>query len=307
MEDVDLAENFQTNKKAKTGELYEELRSFIPEDRLHKNQNMKGYISFKTDGMAALFVVLETEEELSQVIRLVNRENIEHFFLGNGSNVLIGKSGYDGVMIKLGDAFSRIETTGTQIKVGSGALLSSIARDALEHSLTGLEFASGIPGSLGGAVAMNAGAYGGEMKQVLLEAYVMDQSGQCFTLKKDEMDLGYRHSVFQAKGYMIIHGILQLQQGNQEEIRGKMWELMKRRNEKQPVNLPSAGSFFKRPKGYYAGKLIEDAKLKGLSLGGAQVSPLHAGFIVNQGGATAQDIIDLMVIVQNTVRDEFHV
>lgn len=289
--------------KGNVESLYQALQFCIPENRLHRNMNMKNFTSFRTDGYAALFVVPETEDELAQTIKLINHRGIPHFLIGNGSNVLICKNGYAGVMIKLGEAFERIEVTDTYIKAGSGALLSTIARKTLEQSLSGFEFAGGIPGSLGGGVAMNAGAYGGEMCDILLEATVMDKDGWIFTLKKDEMNLGYRSSVFQEKGYIIINATLKLEKGDSREIQEKMRELTKRRNDKQPIHLPSAGSFFKRPEGHFAGKLIEDAKLKGLTVGGAQVSPLHAGFIVNNGGATAQDVIDLMVIVQNTVKD----
>lgn len=287
--------------------VYQALQGFIPPDRVLKNVDMKPYTSFRAGGQSALLVIAETETELVQIVKLVYDAYIAHYFIGNGSNVLVKDQGYEGLIIKLGASFSKVSVEEEVLTAGSSALLSAIAKVAMEHALTGLEFASGIPGSLGGAVAMNAGAYGGEMKDVLIEAKAIDKTGKLLVVPREKLDLGYRHSVFQIEGSMVIQATLGLKKGSAEEIKERMKELNGKRNEKQPVQLPSAGSFFKRPQGYFAGKLIEDARLKGLSVGGAQVSPLHAGFIVNTGGATAQDIIDLMIIVQNTVKDEFGV
>ena len=229
-------------------------------------------------------------------------------FLGSGSNILIKDSGFSGIVIKLGEGFNEIEVTGEEVKALAGAKLSSVARAALDNSLAGFEFASGIPGSVGGGIFMNAGAYGGELKDIVVSVDAISADGETeYTLTGEELDFGYRHSIFHDSKDIVLSATFKLSKGNKEEIDATMRELMEKRNTKQPVQLPSAGSFFKRPEGHFAGGLIEQAGLKGLSVGKAQVSPLHAGFIVNNGGATATEIIELMHLVQYTVYDKFGV
>lgn len=270
--------------------------------------DMSGFTSFRAGGKADFLVMPQSREQLKGVLRVLSEEGIQYMVMGNGSNILVKDGGYRGAIVKLGEAFDQIQIDGELLTAGCGALMSSVARAALEKSLTGFEFASGIPGSLGGAVFMNAGAYGGEMANIIKEAHIVAKDGSReYALSCQELKLGYRHSILHESGDIAVSVTLRLAHGQQEAIRQEMKELAARRNEKQPVSLPSAGSFFKRPEGYFAGKLIQDAGLKGMSVGGAQVSPLHSGFIVNTGGATATDILQLMEIVQASVLDQFGV
>lgn len=270
---------------------------------------MKEYTSFKAGGNAAALVSVDTVAQLQQVLQDVDREGITSMLLGNGSNTLFRDSGYAGLVIKLGEGFSGFEVVdGDQIVAGASILLSVLAKHLLRNSLSGFEFASGIPGSLGGAVFMNAGAYGGEIKDVLISATAVSRDGSHVReFSAEELQLSYRHSVLEDNGYIVVSARMQLEKGNPDEIQAKMRELMEKRNSKQPVQYPSAGSTFKRPEGYFAGKLVEDAGLKGVSVGGAQVSVLHSGFLINTGDATATDILDLIKLVQNTVYDKFGV
>ncbi len=270
---------------------------------------MKEYTSFKAGGNAAALVTVETVEQLRQVLADVHETGAASLLLGNGSNTLFKDSGYAGVVIKLGESFSACEHLGGgRVTAGASVLMSVLAKYLLRESLSGFEFASGIPGSLGGAVFMNAGAYGGELKDILVSAMAVSRDGsQVREFTAEELELSYRHSALEDNGYIVVSAQLQLQPGEQEEIQARMRELMEKRNSKQPVQYPSAGSTFKRPEGYFAGKLIEDAGLKGVAVGGAQVSVLHSGFVINTGGATATDILDLMALVQNTVYDQFGV
>lgn len=276
-----------------------------------KHVEMKDYTSFKAGGCAAEMVIVESVEELREILAELDGEKKPYLMLGNGSNTLIKDSGFGGTVVKLGEAFNQVKVhgeRGEKLVCGCGALMSFVAKFALAESLTGFEFASGIPGSLGGAVFMNAGAYGGEMKDIVESVNLVSRDGRVLrTVSGEEMDFSYRHSILEETGEVAVSALLRLSKGNAEEISKTMQDLTKRRNEKQPVQYPSAGSFFKRPDGYFAGKLIEDAGLKGLSVGGAQVSELHSGFIINKGGATATDIVDLMHLVQNAVFDKFGV
>lgn len=270
--------------------------------------NMSEYTTFRAGGNAAWLWICDTKEELKEAVATLKEGNRPYLMLGNGSNTLFADSGYAGTVIRLGEDFRNIQVEGNCITAGADAKLVNVARAAAAASLTGLEFASGIPGSMGGGLFMDAGAYGGEMKDVVISAEVLSgETGEVKTVDATDMDLSYRHSVFQSTGDIILSVTMELAPGNQEEIEATMRDLAKRRNEKQPVQYPSAGSFFKRPEGYFAGKLIQDAGLKGLAVGGAQVSELHSGFIINRGGATATDIIELMHLVQNTVKDQFGV
>lgn len=289
-----------------TKQIYNELLLQIDKNIVTLDAPMKEYTSFKTGGNAAIFIQPRNVEELSRTVKVLTKYEIKHLVMGNGTNLLVKDAGYSGVIIKIGEAFNNIEIyADCTIEAGAGALLSNIAKVALEASLTGFEFASGIPGSIGGAVFMNAGAYDGEISQVLKTAEVLTKDGtRSYTISANDMNLSYRHSIFQETGDIITKVTLLLTKGDKEQINKKMNELKTKRNEKQPLENPSAGSFFKRPQGNYAGKLIHDAGLRGLSLGGAQISPLHAGFIINTGEATATEIINLMEIVKSTVYDQ---
>lgn len=282
-----------------------------------EDADMSKYTSFRAGGKALALVEVENKEQLKAVLRFAEEENLPHLLMGNGSNTLFKDSGYEGLVIKLGEGFGHVEIGGSsrwldgkecEIVCGASILMSKLARILQINGLAGFEFASGIPGSLGGAVFMNAGAYGGEMKDIVKTVKAVSPDGlteRIFT--NEEINFAYRSSLFQQNGYIATEVTLSLTKGDRDEIAARMKELAEKRNSKQPVNYPSAGSTFKRPEGYFAGKLIEDAGLKGLTVGGAQVSTLHSGFIINQGGATATDILQLIALVQNTVYDKFGV
>ena len=289
------------------------LQILIPELKLSKNVSMAGYCSFRAGGQAGALAEVSDTEQLRKLLTYVTEENIDHIILGNGTNTLFEDGVYEGLVIKLDDSsetFNFLEEVedGETLKVGAAMLLSTASKMAAERSLAGMEGLSGIPGSVGGAVFMNAGAYGYEMKDVLVSAHAVSPDGKDerdFTL--EEMDLSYRHSAFMANGYIVTSAILKLSKDDPEAIKARMADFNERRVTKQPLRYPSAGSTFKRPEGYFAGKLIEDSGLKGLTVGGAQVSTLHAGFVVNVGNATATDILELMSLVQDTVMDKFGV
>ena len=283
-----------------------------------ENADMSEYTSFRCGGKADLLLIPDTPDELREVLLEATGNNGASsedenkarsvLMLGNGSDTLVRDGGYRGTVIKLGDGFSRIEIKGDRVTAGSAALLSQVAKTAAAESLSGLEPLSGIPGSVGGAVFMNAGAYGGEMKDVLESVTALSiKTGEITEIPADKLDLSYRHSVFSDTGDVILSAKMKLTQDDKETIEARMKDFTDRRNDKQPLQYPSAGSFFKRPEGYFAGKLIQDAGLRGMSVGGAQISEKHAGFIINTGGATASDIIHLMRLVQNTVYDQFGV
>lgn len=273
-----------------------------------ENVDMRQYTSFKAGGCAKEMAIVESVEELQEVLKEIHRENKKWLMLGNGSNTLISDKGFDGLVVKLGDSFAEVEVVEDGLVCGTAALMSVVAKIALRESMTGFEPLSGIPGSLGGAVFMNAGAYDGEMKDVVEYVDIVTRDGgEVKRVKGEDMDFSYRHSILEESGDVAVSVKLKMPKGDRDAIAAKMQELMKRRNEKQPVQYPSAGSFFKRPTGYFAGKLVQDAGLKGLTVGGAQVSELHSGFVINIGDATATDIIDLMHLVQNTVYDKFGV
>ena len=260
-------------------------REYIIEDEM-----MNKHTTFKVGGPADLYVIPRSEEELVYAIEVCKSENVPYYVIGNGSNLLVTDKGFRGVIIEVYRQMSDITVEGNCITAYAGALLSKIANTALEHGLTGLEFAHGIPGALGGAVTMNAGAYDGEMKQVLESATVIDDKGQVRTLSSDELELEYRKSIISRLGYTVIKATMRLEDGDKEAISAKMKDLMQRRRDKQPLEYPSAGSTFKRPVGHFAGKLIMDAGLRGYQLGGAQVSEKHCGFVINKDHATCQDL-----------------
>ena len=290
----------------KLDHIYSELLGQMGATRLIKNASMKEYTSFRAGGNAALLAIPASKAELKLVLQTLASSYLDNYFImGNGTNLLVRDGGYSGAIVKIGGDLADVSVDGERITAEAGALLSVVASKALEHDLTGFEFAEGIPGSLGGATYMNAGAYDGEMCQVVEAVQAMSRDGeQEYTLTLQEMQYGYRNSILMEKGDLVISVVLKLKQGDHEAISSRMNELTTKRNLKQPLQYPSAGSFFKRPIGNYTGKLIQEANLKGLVVGGARVSPLHAGFIINEGGATATDIINLMKIVQNTVYDQ---
>lgn len=284
------------------------LMNKIDEEYIIENVPMAEHSSFKAGGNADLMVLPQSIEQLKDVLQILADGDHPYMILGNGSNILVRDGGYRGIMVKMGSAFDNVQIDGMHVICGAGTLLSVAAKTAAAAGLTGLEFASGIPGSIGGAVFMNAGAYDGEMKFVLEKARIISKDGKKdIYMTAEELDMGYRHTVLHETGDIVAEAVFKLEEGDVDEIKAKIADLTARRNSKQPVQFPSAGSFFKRPTGYFAGKLVQDAGLKGLTVGGAQVSELHSGFVINIGGATATDILQLMEIVQQTVMDKFGV
>lgn len=270
------------------------------------NESMKRHTSFRAGGEAAWFAIPESVQELKAVLRACEKANTSWYVIGNGSNLLVSDKGYPGVIIST-EKFDKLEIDGKTVTAGAGVILSKAANMAYKSGLTGLEFAAGIPGSVGGACVMNAGAYGSEMKNVLKTVTVLTKDGEVVTLPAEELELGYRTSVIPKAGYLVLEAEMALEEGNPEEIKALMDDLAFRRKDKQPLEFPSAGSTFKRPEGYFAGKLIEDAGLKGFSVGGAQVSEKHAGFVINKGDASASDIYALCKAVEQKVMEQFGV
>ena len=270
------------------------------------NEPMMKHTSFRAGGAARWFAVPETAEELKAVLAACRKADTPWYVIGNGSNLLVSDKGFPGVIIST-DKFDRLEVNGTEISVGAGVMLSKLANTAYKAGLTGLEFAAGIPGTVGGACVMNAGAYGSEMINVLQSVTVLTPEGTVETLPAESLELGYRTSVIPKKGYLVLEAVMSLTEGNMEESKALMDDLAFRRKDKQPLEFPSAGSTFKRPAGHFAGKLIEDCGLKGFTVGGAQVSEKHAGFVINKGGATASDIYNLCKEVEKRVKAEFGV
>lgn len=271
------------------------------------SEPMKKHTTFRIGGPADYFLMPQSEKEAADAVAVCREEQVPYSIVGNGSNLLVSDSGYRGVVIQLYKEMSRVQTEGTHIYAQAGASLAKVAAAAMEAGLAGFEFAAGIPGTLGGACVMNAGAYGGEMKDVLANVTVLDESGRIRKLAGSELELGYRTSIIAKKGYIVLGAEIELTRGNLDEIRGLMNELRDKRVSKQPLEYPSAGSTFKRPEGYFAGKLIQDAGLRGKQIGGAQVSEKHCGFIINRDHASAQDIWELCACVVNEVRAQFKV
>ena len=266
------------------------------------DEPMSRHTTFRTGGPADIYIEPSGVEELKQVLDICREENVAYTIIGNGSNLLVGDGGYRGVLISFGKPFAQVTIEGAQVRTGAGALLSAVAKQVLNASLTGFEFAAEIPGTIGGAVVMNAGAYGGELCQVLREATVLTPEGEVKTLPAEELELGYRTSCVQKNGYIVLEAVLQLQPGNADDIRAVMDALASKRREKQPLEYPSAGSTFKRPEGHFAGRLIQDAGLRGFRVGGAQVSEKHCGFVINRDHATSADILSLCRQVQEKVK-----
>ncbi|PWM43215.1 MAG: UDP-N-acetylenolpyruvoylglucosamine reductase [Clostridiales bacterium] len=270
-----------------------------------QKQSMKNHTTFKIGGIADLIISPENLRKLSALIAYLRQNNINFFVLGNGSNLLVSDEGLRMPVIKT-DKFNFIEQNGTELTVGAGLTNAKVANFALQNGLTGFEFAHGIPGTVGGAVVMNAGAYGEEMSGIVDKTTYVDKNGRIKEVFEEEHDFAYRHSRFES-GDVIFSTVLKLKKGNPEEIRNKMDELIKKRRASQPLEMPSAGSVFKRPEGYFTGKLIDDCGLRGYSIGGAKVSEKHSGFIINAGQATAKDVLDLISYIQKTVYDKFGV
>lgn len=268
---------------------------------------MKKHTTFRIGGPADYFITPHTAEEVAALIRVCKEQQVPWYILGNGSNLLVSDQGFRGVIIQLFRNFNEIVIEGECVQVQAGAMNSVIAKRALEAELTGFEFAAGIPGTMGGAVVMNAGAYGGEMKDILEEVTVLDEHENLLVLPKEALELGYRTSIIAKKNYVVLGAKLSLKKGNAEQIRARMDELKEQRVSKQPLEYPSAGSTFKRPEGYFAGKLIMDAGLRGFSVGQAQVSEKHCGFVINRGDATAKDVMELMREVSRQVKEKFGV
>lgn len=289
------------------GAVVEALERFVPRENIRLQEPMAGHTTFRIGGPADCFLELENEEQLKKLRRYLEMTGVSFFVLGNGSNLLVNDTGYRGVILQIGQKMSRIMVQGDRIIAKAGAALAQVARTAMENGLSGLEFASGIPGTVGGGVVMNAGAYGGEMSQVVSQVNVVSREGELLELDNETMEFGYRSSVIRQSPFIVTEVTFRLEQGDRSAIKDKMEELAARRREKQPLEYPSAGSTFKRPEGNFAGKLIMEAGLKGFQIGGAKVSDKHCGFVVNTGNATAQDVRDVMAEIQHRVKERFRV
>ncbi len=282
-----------------------ELSGILGKDSVLKSEELKNHTTFKIGGRCLALIMPKSEEELVESLRLIKDYGYAFYLIGSGSNLLFSDDGIESVVIKLSDNFSNLELVESGvIEARSGTTLKDLAYFAYDNSLKGLEFASGIPGSVGGAVFMNAGAYTGEMKDVVQSVRVLDTDLTIREIKAEDLEFSYRSSLVQRKGYIVLSARFNLEKGSKEEIFAGMKELEQKRKEKQPLDMPSAGSVFKRPEGYYAGKLIQDSGLKGLRYRGAMVSPKHAGFIVNTGGASSSDVMTLIDIIRKTVYDD---
>ena len=288
-------------------DVYDILRERLDAEQILLNEPMKNHTTFRVGGLADVFVMPKNTGEVLFVLQTCRGKKMPCFVLGNGSNLLVADEGIRGVVISLKNLTEMKLVDDDTIYAGAGCLLPDISKFAREHSLSGLEFAEGIPGSLGGGIAMNAVAYEGEIKQFFRKAHVIDQNCQLCEIELDGMEFAYRQSAVQRDGLTVCSAILGLAGGNAAEISAKMANYRRRRMEKQPLEMPSAGSTFKRPPGHFAGKLIMDAGLRGFAIGGAQVSEKHCGFIINRGGATAADILALAAHVQQVVKDKFDV
>jgi len=284
----------------------EEIKIKFPQALVLTDEPMKKHTTFKIGGPADLYIE-PAGADLKNIILYLKEKDIDFVVIGNGSNLLVSDLGIDGIVLSLGPKAGEIEIKGNKIKAGAGALLSQIANKAAQAGLAGLEFASGIPGSIGGAVYMNAGAYGGEMKDVIESVQILTSNNEIQERTPAELSMSYRHSSLMEEGGIVLGAVLKLEPGNKEEIKAKIDDIRTQRTAKQPLNYPSAGSTFKRPEGYFAGKLIDDAGLRGYSVGDAQVSEKHCGFVVNKGSATCCDVLQLMKDVDDKVFKEFGV
>ncbi len=284
-----------------------ELVNICGADNILVGEELKKHTTFRIGGPAKLMAIPRSEEEIVKLIALCKSKNFPYFVMGNGSNLLVSDSGYDGLVIQIFNQFNEVRLEGNKLYAQAGALLSLISNMAARAELTGMEALSGIPGTLGGAVVMNAGAYGREMKDIIDKVRVLNESGDILEINGQDMDFGYRQSVCMTKSYIVLGAYISLERGDLDSIRQKMNEYKQQRTSKQPLEYPSAGSTFKRPEGYFAGKLIMDAGLKGYCVGGAQVSEKHCGFVINKGEASCKDVMELVAHVQKSVLDKFGV
>ncbi len=279
----------------------------VDEKQVVVDADMSKYTTFRIGGTADLLVKPNTIEDICNVIDICKQAGCPYYILGNGSNLLVSDEGYRGVIIQLFSNFAHVKVDGNRITAKSGAILSVVSKAAANNNLTGFEFAFGIPGTVGGAVVMNAGAYGGEIKDVIVSCEVLDEDGNLHILKNEDLELGYRTSIIQKKNYIVLEATFEFKPGVKADIEATMSDLMQRRKDKQPLDKPSAGSTFKRPEGYFAGKLIMDAGLRGYTVGGAMVSEKHCGFVVNAGDATCKDVLQLISDVKRIVKEKFGV
>ena len=284
----------------------EKFKDVYNDSEIKVDAKMSEHINFKVGGPVDILLLPSSVNQVVETLKICRQEEIPYFIIGNGSNLLVKDGGVRGVVIKLSNLVS-IEVMDNLIKASSGTLLGDVSEKALENSLTGFEFACGIPGSVGGAVFMNAGAYDGEIKNVIKEAEVIDKDGNIVVLSKEELELGYRTSKVMKDNLLVLSATFELKYGNKDDIKARVDELNEKRESKQPLEYPSAGSTFKRPEGYFAGKLIQDSGLKGATIGGAAVSEKHSGFVINKGGATAEDILNLIAHIQSEVKKQFGV
>ncbi|MBR3173208.1 MAG: UDP-N-acetylmuramate dehydrogenase [Eubacterium sp.] len=287
--------------------MIETLKQIVGENSILENENMASHTTFKCGGNASLYIAPNSTDELVKVLEVLRNENYPYMVIGNGSNLLVKDEGYDGAIVEVDKKISEIDVRGEEIIVEAGAKLSKVATIAMENDLAGFEFAHGIPGNMGGAVVMNAGAYGGEMKDVLKWVKVVDQNGEIKTLENEELELGYRTSRVMKEKMIVLEACIKLDLGVMGDIAEVMALLMSKRKASQPLEYPSAGSTFKRPEGYFAGKLVQDAGMKGYRVGDAMVSDKHSGFVINCGNATATEVIQVIKDVQAKVKEDFGV
>ncbi len=287
--------------------IVEALHKFVPQENIYLQESMAGHTTFRIGGPADCFVKIENETQLAQVQKYLKEQSVPYYILGNGSNLLVSDKGYAGVILQIAGKMNTIQVDGETLTAQAGATMAQVARAAFEHGLEGLEFAAGIPGTIGGGIVMNAGAYGGEICRVVSRVHLLDENGEALELSCEEMEFGYRTSIIKKKPYIVTKVVFTLKQGDKEQIKARMDDFAFRRRDKQPLEYPSAGSTFKRPEGYFAGKLIMDAGLAGYQVGGAQVSAKHCGFVINVGGATAADVRTLIEDVKAKVFEKFQV
>lgn len=287
--------------------IYEFIISKVPANQVYIDEPMSKHTTFRVGGNADIFVKISDTDQLRELIKCFKRASVPFFIKGNGSNILVSDRGYQGVVLEIAELFNEITIEGTTVKVCSGALMSTVSKKVMEAGLKGMEFASGIPGTIGGGVVMNAGAYGGELKDIVTEVYVLNEDGEILRLDNKAMEFGYRSSVIKNRSLVVLSVSLSLARGDIAQIKATMDDLTQKRVSKQPLEYPSAGSTFKRPDGYFAGKLIMDTGLRGYTLGGAAVSEKHCGFVINKGQATATDIYELIQEIQDKVKVKFDV
>ena len=282
-----------------------EIEKIVSKEKIYENELMSNYTSFKIGGPAEYLIKVQTPEELKEILKIIKKQEIPLTIIGNGSNILVSDNGIKGIVLKIEINTFELNTQTAKLRIGSGVKLGFIAQKCLKSEIAGFEFASGIPGTIGGAIRMNAGAHGKEMKDVVTSVTYMDRNGDVFTIQNEEARFEYRNSLFAHKDYIILEVEIQLEKGNSEEIQSKMAEYATYRKEKQPIEYPSAGSTFKRGADFITAKLIDECGLKGYQIGGAQISEKHAGFIINKDNATAEDVIKLMEYTKESVYNKF--